>query len=129
MQLRRASDGVILADEFTNFSGWNYDYQFVNIPTVTGVYYPQATGVLNETYLLTAAFANDLPNSTNAKYRQLVQAHRGRKRMRFKDETGDIVECRVFDITNRQENQRWEPVRTKLIRMVEITLLKIEYHA
>lgn len=127
MFIRRKSDGVILCQEFTEWSDWYQDYIFNNIPTISGVLYPQPWGVSQEMQDVTCAFANHFPNSTQANYHNLVLQHRRNRTLQFQDRYGDIYDVRVVDALNGEASERWQEVRTKNIRFLKVKLMKLAY--
>lgn len=127
MWIKRKSDGLILTDEFTEWSDWYQDYIFNNIPTISGVLYPQPWGVSQEMQDVTVAFANHFPNAKQARYNALVAEHRRNRRLLFQDRYNDVYEVRVVEALNGEASERWADVRTKNIRFLKVKLMKLAY--
>ncbi len=127
MEIRRASDDVLLCNVVMEWSGWDYDYAAPVIRTVTGVPYIQPIGVAIELQELTLRFAPDTPGSNENKYRLLVDAHRKGRLLRFRDSEGVWNDCYVYEPLTRENSERWKEVRTKDVKMRKCVLLKRGY--
>lgn len=130
MTLSRKSDGLVIcaSPHVKEWSDW-YSLATVNqIPTISGVLYPQPWGVEQEAQDLELMFANHYPY-TQASYRTLVAAWRKNQTLRFTDFYGAAFDVRVISDLGKDASSRWKDVRTKSIRVVEVTLMKLDYNA
>jgi hypothetical protein len=129
MRLTRKSDGFVIADASTisEWSPW-YSLATVNqIPTISGVLYSQPFGVEQEAIDLEIMFAAHYGNA-NA-YNVLKAAWRRNRTLRFTDFEGVVRDVRPISAFDASANKRWQEVRTKNIRILSVSLLRLEYAA
>jgi hypothetical protein len=129
MLLKRKSDGLVIADASTisEWSPW-YSLATVNqIPTISGVLYPQPWGVEQEAIDLEIMFAAHYGNA--GAYNVLKAAWRRDRTLRFTDFEGVAHDVRPISAFDSSANKRWTEVRTKNIRILSVSLLRLEYAA
>lgn len=127
MQLVRKSDGLILCDEIENWSDWYYDYHHAVISTVTGNEYDDLRGVALLKQDLTLRFAAHYPNANRNNFVALLQAGRRKRDLRLTDAVGVVSDVRLVTRLDKDAVTRWEDVPTKSIRIVQVTVRKLEY--
>jgi hypothetical protein len=128
VKLTRKSDGLVICESphIAEWSPW-YSLATVNqIPTISGVLYPQPWGVEQEAIDLEIMFAAHYGNA--GAYNVLKAAWRRNRTLRFTDFEGNAYDVRPISAFDSSANKRWTEVRTKNIRLLQVTLLKLEYN-
>lgn len=131
MKLTRKSDGFVICESphVKEWSPW-YSLATVNqIPTIGGTLYPQPLGVEQEAIDLELMFAAHYPTATPAGYSALKHAWRKNQTLTFTDYEGAVHDVRPISAFDESTNKRWQEVRTKNIRILSVTLMKLAYSA
>ena len=113
MVLRRASDGYVLSNRVSSWTGWRPYGESRTKDTITGV--PQTfdnQSALVWTTEITCTFAPDSPGSTELNYREIVRLMRNKQLLRFTDLDGVTTNVRVKSFSDRAQ---WEEVKHKTI--------------
>lgn len=130
MYIRRTSDSfeIVSSGEIRPLSIWRpHNHHYVEIPTVTGVAYPDSRGVAQE-YKRVRLFFADHYASTLTDYRRLWQAQRYRQGLTFQDRDGSTHNVRVASRIDAETTTLWDEVANRDIAIVEVELVKLEYY-
>lgn len=128
MKLTRASDGFVICESphIAEWSPW-YSLATVNqIQTIGGVLRPQPMGVEQEAIDLELMFAPHYGSAGG--YNVLKNAWRRNRTLRFTDFEGNTHDVRPISAFDADSQKRWKEVRTKNIRILTCTLLRLEYN-
>lgn len=128
MRITRKSDGFVICEspEIADWSPW-YSLATVNqMQTIGGVLRPQPLGVEQEAIDLELVFAAHYGNAGG--YTVLKNAWRKNRTLVFTDFDGDAYDVRPISAFDSDSQERWKEVRTKNIRILSCTLLKLEYN-
>ncbi len=127
MRLTRASDGFVIC-ESPNISEWSPWYSLATVnqmQTIGGVLRPQPMGVEQEAIDIECMFAAHYGNAGG--YNVLKNAWRKNRTLRFTDFEGVTYDVRPISAFDEGSQKRWKEVRTKNIRILSVTLMKLEY--
>ena len=127
MKLTRRSDGFVICQspDIEEWGTW-YSLATVNqMQTIGGVLRPQPMGVEQEAIDIDCRFAQHYGNAGG--YNVLKNAWRKNRTLRFTDFEGDAYDVRPISAFDADSQKRWKEVRTKNIRLLQVTLLKLEY--
>lgn len=128
MILTRKSDGFVIC-ESPNISEWSpwYSLGTVNqMQTIGGVLRPQPMGVEQEAIDLELMFAAHYGNAGG--YGVLKAAWRRNRTLVFTDFEGVAHDVRPISAFDADSQKRWREVRTKNIRILSVTLVRLEYN-